>query len=84
MACINITLKFPDPWIGCDGRPISDQLIEAQLDSDIAEQRYEHAAACRDELKRRREPVNQMTDQDYKNLMKALYPADNSRRFRRK
>jgi UvrB/uvrC motif len=57
--------------------------IEAQLDSAITEQRYEHAAACRDELKRRREPVKEMTDQDYKNLIKALYPADNSRRFRR-
>lgn len=41
-------------WIGCDGAILSDELIQAQLEAAIADERYEHAAKCRDELKRRR------------------------------
>jgi len=52
--CSNLPpLPSPPPFTGCDGKVISDDLIEAQLQAAIQEERYEDAAQCRDELARR-------------------------------
>jgi hypothetical protein len=45
--------KF-DPFIGCDGKILSDELIRLQLESAIKDERYEWAQQCKIELERRK------------------------------
>lgn len=55
MECSNnIIFKPKSEWVGCDGKIISDELIKAQLESAVKEERYEHASKCQNELQRRR------------------------------
>ena len=52
-SCSEIKLPKRKEWIGCDGKLLSTELINAQrLEAEKVED-YAHAAKCRDEIKRR-------------------------------
>lgn len=47
-----VDLIFPD-FVGCDGKVLSDELLELQMKSAAEREDYEYAAKCREELNRR-------------------------------
>lgn len=53
MSCNITPIPVQGEWDGCDGNPLTDDLVEAQMKSAVDEERYEHAAKCLKELQRR-------------------------------
>ena len=50
----NIKIPKRIAWTGCDGKLLSNELIEAQMEQAVEDERYEHAAKCKKELERRK------------------------------
>lgn len=57
---------------------ISDDVLDFMKDAAIEKLRIQAVVGQSEQL-----PPNPITDKEYKDLMKALYPKDNSKRFRR-
>ena len=65
MACkISTVLGNVGPFSGCDGKPVSDEILKIWLGNAIEFENYERAAEIRDELKRRRNEFSQKTETD--------------------
>ena len=61
----NITCKFDfsdfDRFKGCDGKPLSNELLEAQLKQSEEREDYEDCVIIRDELLRREQEYQLLT-----------------------
>lgn len=57
LICNSIPLPILDPFIGCDGKPWSDELLQSHIDKAVYEEDYRWAVECRDELARRKSDV---------------------------
>jgi hypothetical protein len=51
---INLKRNNYEPFIGCDGKPVSDDLIERRIEYFISIEEYEMASENKAELERRK------------------------------